>query len=170
MKKFLFSFAVLLCLHLPSPLFAQSLPGYLYLSAAAAGSADAGIAELKFLNEKVYRSFTSSFVSAEDVRSHMEGNNIFVSCLIDSIRTRLLYNTKGREVYRVRYFTAERLPYDIMEFVNEEFHRYTVLHGAQVTTQKGSAFLVNIRYKNTCKTVKIVDGRFDVVNTFYCQE
>lgn len=162
--------AVLFYLQMFSPLCAQLLPCHLYLASATAPIDDAGTAELKTLNEKAYKSFISSYGSAEDVRAHMEGENTYVSFTVEGLRTRILYNKKGRELYRVKYFPAERLPWDITEFVQEEFHRYTALHGAEVTTEKGSAFMVNIRYKNSCKTVKIANNRFDVVNTFYCQE
>lgn len=175
MKKISFLFAAILCLQNLSPVCAQEISGNIgvvTVHSTSLGNSNPvdGITELKMLNEKVYRRFTNIHENAINVKAHAEGDNIFVSCDLEGLKKRILYNKSGREVYSIKYFPADRLPLDVEEFLKEEFHRYTALRAMEVTNDKGSAYLVDIRYKNQCQTIRIANGRFDVYKQFNAQD
>jgi hypothetical protein len=169
MERTALCFAALLCLQTISPAYAQQSLNYFTASAPASFPVD-GMTELRMLNEKAYRNFIAVYGSTEEMNVHVEAGNTFVSCVIDGIRMRILYNKKGRQVYAIKYLTADRLPMDVAELVKEEFGKYEVIRAMEITAEKGTAHLVDIRYKNKCKTIRIADNRFDVYKEFISQD
>jgi hypothetical protein len=172
MKSIIFSLAALVCLQFTTPVYSQSTTAYNYPASPSSVTnyLPDNIARLRELNEQAYKTFTTTFKSPGDVRISADGENVFVYCINEGIQTKILYNKKGKQVYRLKYYEPSQLPAEVTDIIKEEFSRYTILHGTHVTNEKGSAFLVNISYKNKFKTIRIVNDQFSVYSQYNSQQ
>lgn len=164
MKKTVFFFAALLCLQVTASAQIATVTKNL------TGKNYGGIQELKMLNEKAYNAFVKTYGEIDDVTAYVEKENTFVSCTKKNVKYRILYNNKGRHVYTVKYYAPELIPSEAADLVKEEFFRYSILRASEINMSGRTTYLIDIRYKNKFKTIRISEGRFDVQQEYNYQD
>ena len=84
----------------------------------------------------------------------------------DDIYTRVDYNLKGKYVAMIRRYSEDKLPKDVRHLVRSNFYDYTISIVIEVTTDNGTAYLVKIEDEKRIKTIRVVDGEWDVYEDY----
>jgi|GEM_PF-4815557 len=118
-------------------------------------------------NSKMYNDFSSGFPNAGNIRLSSDKKDTHISCTIDSVLTKIDYNKKGKWMYTVRYYGAERLPGYIHNIVKDGYPRYN-LYGfvAEVSVPGKSAYLVMIEDETSWKRIRIADGEMEAFEEY----
>jgi hypothetical protein len=118
-------------------------------------------------NSKMYNDFSSAFPNASNIRLSSDKKETRISCTIDSVLTKIDYNKKGKWMYTIRYYGAERLPGDIHNIVKDGYPRYN-LYGfvAEVSVPGKSVYLVMIEDQTSWKRIRIADGEMDAFEEY----
>ena len=121
----------------------------LLLSAVALASDPGGI------DEKLIRSFNTSFPKAEQVNWYELPKTYVVNFVENGIRGRIEYRKDGKTTQYTRYYTGELLPYVVQSSVNKTFPNKTVYGVIEVSTVSESGNQSKIDYY-----VKMQDARY----------
>ena len=126
---------------------------------------EAALEQLKQMNLKVYLDFKKSAKHANDIRVSQTSKNIFVVYDYDDVHHRICYDPKGNRSYHIQYYGLEKIPADVLQLVQNEYPFYTVLRGSEIEANGKTAFLVDIDGKRSFKTIRVVDGEFDIYSS-----
>jgi hypothetical protein len=124
---------------------------------------------LKKLNLKLYKDFSRYFANASDIQTTVEKNNISVNCKIDGVKTLVNYNNNGRWTSTLRIMEADQLPVQLYTEVLDNYPGYKVSRGKEVIVGPRNAYLIDIENEKKFKTVRIIDGEFDIYQEFMKQ-
>jgi hypothetical protein len=125
---------------------------------------------LKAINVKLYKDFSRYFPTASDIRTTTDKYNIMVNCEVNGVKTRVNYNNNGRWVSTLRMMETAQLPEDLTNDITEAYPGYKVSRGKEVIVGPHSAYLVDIENEITFRTVRIIDGEFDIYEEFRKQQ
>lgn len=124
------------------------------------------LASLKESNIRAYKDFTRFFKNASDIRLSTTTSGIFVSCMMDGIRNRVSYNSKGRWIHTIRHYGEQRLPSDVGNLVKGEYPGFAIFGVTEVNVGNKKAHLVSIENSHSWKRIKVVDGEMEVYEAY----
>lgn len=121
---------------------------------------------LKLASTKAHKDFSKFFKNATDIHIAVTKNNTFISCMIDGIRNRVLYNSKGKWIHTLKYYSAEKLPKDVHKSIRYAYPDFSMTYVTEVQVRNKTAFLVNIEDNTSLKTIRVLDGEMDVYKEY----
>jgi hypothetical protein len=134
--------------------------------AAAKPEAGTTLDDLKRTNLKLAYKFSKRFEKATEISIFpYEATTVFY-CMEDGIRNNILYTNKGQWLHTVRYYDISKLPFQVYNQVKTEFPEYKMLRVSEVSTNQGIAYLVDIETMTMLKTIRVVDGNWDIYQQF----
>lgn len=126
----------------------------------------ASINRLKTINLKMYKDFTRYFEGARDIKMAFYEDHTVINCNMEDVKTRVLYNPKGRWMNTLRYLLPEQIPQNVIELVHTEFRKFQIRGATEVIVPAGSAILVRMENDRSFQTVRIVGNNYDVYEKF----
>lgn len=85
---------------------------------------------------------------------------------VDGVKTRLLYDKKGRCESIIRYYFEDKLPASVRHIVKTMFYDFNIFHVIEPTINGVTSYLVKMEDKSSWKTVKVIDGEVEVVEEY----
>lgn len=85
------------------------------------------------INEKLIRSFKSSFPNAAQVNWHEVQNAFIVSFVDQNIRARAYYDKEGALMQVIRYYHEQTLPFNILHTIKQQFGGKKIFGIVEVT-------------------------------------
>ena len=166
MKKislFLVEIILSLCVVNPAT-YGQTSSNFNAKSVVIASDADKlALENIKSMNEKMYKDFSSKFRNATNIQTNSIDNSTVISCDADGKFSRILYDRKGRWQHTITSYDSDKLPFDVREAVEDAYPRYQIYGAAvEVTVGDAKAYLVTIENKTSWKRIRVVNGETDV--------
>lgn len=115
------------------------------------------------INTKVLRSFYKTYGDIDGAKWYKIGQGYAVSFKKDGMSTSIFYTRTGAFDSRVNYYTEEKLPAAVRTLVKTNFPDYSISHITEVHKHDVVAHLVKIQDKTTIKTVKVIDGEWELI-------
>ena len=125
--------------------------------------------DLKALNAKMHRDFTRHFASASDITTTSDKEYTSISCTVDGVKTRVNYFRNGHWASTLRMMEANQLPEALFDEVSEGYPGYQIMGGKEVIVGPKTAYLIDLQNERKFKTVRIIDGEYDIYQEFYKQ-
>ena len=125
------------------------------------------------IDEKLLRTFSSSFPHAERVSWQELSNTYVVSFIENGIRSRIVYQKDGQIVNVIRYYFEESLPVDVRLAAKRSFPANSIKGVVEVSALADSgdhldtAYYLKMETEHNWMTVKIdSEGNTSVVEKF----
>jgi hypothetical protein len=115
------------------------------------------------ISTKVLRSFYKTYGDIEGAKWYKTGQGFAVSFKQNGMSTSIFYTRTGAFDSRVNYYTEEKLPAAVRTLVKTNFPDYAISHITEVHKNDVIAHLVKIQDKTTVKTVKVIDGEWELI-------
>ncbi len=129
----------------------------------SSASKDAAVMDnLKATNARLHERFIRRFPTASNITVSQYKNTTALYCKVDGIRNNVLFTNRGVWLHTVRYYGTDQLPKEVYNLVAQAFPEYSMLQVAEVSTPAGTAYLVDIEVKKLFKTIRVVDGDWDI--------
>jgi len=126
----------------------------------------AALENMKLTNMKVYKKFTRSFKNVADIKVTNKKDATFIYFKESGIVTRVAYNKNGNWLHTMRSLLTEQIPARVSELVQEEFPRHKINGANEIHALDKIAHLVYIEDSKGFKTIRVVDGEWDVYEEF----
>ncbi|MGZ5246896.1 MAG: hypothetical protein ACXWV5_07630 [Flavitalea sp.] len=126
----------------------------------------AALENMKLTNMKVYKKFTKSFKNVADIKVTNKKDATFIYCKDAGIVTRVAYNKNGNWLNTMRSLLADQIPSRVSELVQEEFPRHKINGANEIHALDKIAFLVYIEDSKGFKTIRVIEGEWDVYEEF----
>ncbi|RYY41624.1 MAG: hypothetical protein EOO08_00380 [Chitinophagaceae bacterium] len=86
------------------------------------------------VNEKVLKAFTTTFVSAQDVRWSEHKGLFEAAFTFNEIQTRVRYDADGNALQTIRYYFEQQLPLNILTKVKSGYDGYKVYGVTEISS------------------------------------
>jgi hypothetical protein len=121
---------------------------------------------LKTLNLKMHKDFSKHFASASNITTTTDKEGTSIACTVEGVKTRVNYFRNGRWASTLRMLEANQIPDQLFDDVSEAYPGYKINRGKEVIVGAKSAYLVDIENERHFKTVRIIDGEYDIYQEF----
>lgn len=144
-----------------------TLPKLVSASAPNRTEADeTAIFTMKLRNEKMQKRFSRTFQGASNISLHPFERTTAITFEEQGVRHNVLYTNQGQWLHTVKYYPASQLRSDVASIIEAEFPEYRMSNVAEVITNRGTAHLVDIDSPALFKTIRVVDGTWDVYKEY----
>lgn len=109
---------------------------------------------------------TRSFKNVADIKVTNKKDATFIYFKDAGIVTRVAYNKNGNWLHTMRSLLTEQIPARVSELVQEEFPRHKINGANEIHALDKIAHLVYIEDAKGFKTIRVVDGEWDVYEEF----
>ena len=97
------------------------------------------------VSEKVQSKFVKLFSNVVDVSWSNAGKNYDAFFVLDNIKTRATFDSKGNLIQTIRYFGGEELPENVLKAIKSEY-KGKEIHGAtEVINKYGSNYRIVLK-------------------------
>ena len=114
------------------------------------------------VNMKALKNFNKTFKGVDDANWFKTKEGFIAQFKKDGISTRVDYNRKGRFLAMIRYYGEDKLPKDVRHLVRSNYYDYKINLVIEVTCDNITAHLVKIEDEKSLKTIRVIDGEWDV--------
>ena len=121
---------------------------------------------LKALNAKMYKDFSKHFATANNITTFKDNENYSIACNVDGVKTRVNYFKNGRWASTLRMLEANQIPSNLYDDVAAAYPGYKITRGKEIFVGPKAAYLVDIENDRRFKTVRIIDGEYDIYQEF----
>jgi hypothetical protein len=118
------------------------------------------------VNMKALKDFNKTFKEVDDANWFKTKEGFIAQFKKDGISTRVDYNRKGRFLAMIRYYDENKLPKDVRHLVRSNYYDYKINLVIEVTYDNITAYLVKIEDEKTTKTIRVIDGEWEVYEDF----
>jgi hypothetical protein len=109
------------------------------------------------------RNFVKTYENATAVNwSRLKNGHSVVHFFSDSIETKIFYNRKGNAAGMIRYYTEDKLPYEVRHVVKSTWYDFSIFLVIEVTVNKKTVYLVKIEDPTCSKTISVADMNMEV--------
>ena len=108
------------------------------------------------------RDFSKNFKNATDIKWVKNENGSSVYFVLDGIKMRSSYNTKGKREYILKYYDELRLPANIRHLVRSTYYDYRIAIVTEVERNDETSYLIKMENDNEFLTIKVDDGELSV--------
>ena len=115
------------------------------------------------VNIKVMRSFNQSYGEQQSVKWYRSARGFIAAFENDGVKNLVHYNANGTEESKMTSYFEKNLSPEIRHLVKSNFYDYTILYVNEVKKNDATAFYVKMQDSTKIKTIKIVDGEWEVV-------
>lgn len=115
------------------------------------------------ISTKVLRNFYKTYGDIDDAKWYKTTEGYAVSFKKDGMNTSIFYTHRGTFDSRINYYTEEKLPLHVRALVKSNFPDHAISHVTEVHKNDVVAHLVKIQDKKTVKTVKVIEGEWEVI-------
>jgi hypothetical protein len=115
------------------------------------------------ISTRVLRSFYKTYGDIEGAKWYKLEKGYAVSFKKDGMSTSIFYTRTGAFDSRVNYYTEEKLPVAVRTLVKTNFPDYSISTITEVHKDNVVAHVVKIEDKKTVKTVKVIDGEWELI-------
>ena len=122
--------------------------------------------DLKAINVKMHGDFSKHFANASDITTSTDKEYTTITCTVDGVKTRVNYFSNGRWASTLRMLEAKQIPAQLYDNVAAAYPGYRITRGKEVTVGDKNAYLVDIENDRRFKTIRIIDGEFDIYQEF----
>ena len=124
---------------------------------------------LKALNVKIHKDFSKHYAGASNITTTADKEYTTVSCTVEGVKTQVNYSRNGRWASTLRMMQANQIPARLFDEVSEAYPGYKISRGKEVIVGAKTAYLVDIENDRKFRTVRIIDGEYDIYQEFYKQ-
>jgi hypothetical protein len=109
------------------------------------------------------RNFVKTYENATAVKwSRLKNGRSVVHFFSDSIETKIFYNRKGNAAGMIRYYTEDKLPYEVRHLVKSTYYDFSIFLVVEVTVNKKTVYQVKIEDTTCSKTISVIDMEMEV--------
>ena len=118
------------------------------------------------INSTVMRSFISSYSNVTDPKFVKYYGGYVVYFSRDDIRYKVYYMTTGELKCTIRQYTAQFLPVEYRQLVENSYPGYSIFLVTEVTKRGKTRYEVKIENEATFKDIRLEDGGIRVANDY----
>jgi hypothetical protein len=122
--------------------------------------------KLKINHPRIFKDFTRNYEAAGNIRVSSRNHFTFIFANINGIKTRVLYDKKGRWQNTIRYYNQERLSPSIKKLVLQNDPCWKISGVVEVQVANKTAHIVTIENSFEYKRIKVVNGEMEVYESF----
>ncbi len=125
-----------------------------------------GNSYLNNLNIRASRDFVKRFDNPVNVEWTKEAKGFIVTCMLDSIKSKIAYNSSGDWVYTIKFYNEAGLPRDIRARIKSVYYDYTITQVEEIVQRihNDPVYQVHMKDDNTWKVIWL-SGKMDVGRT-----
>ena len=125
------------------------------------------VKESKILNEtnvniNAVRDFTKKYKNASGVKWVKNDNGSSVYFVMDGVKMKSSYNTKGRTDYTLKYYDESKIPTEVRHLVKSTYYDYTIVIATEVVRNENVSYLIKMQNEKEFLTVKFDNGELSV--------
>lgn len=118
-------------------------------------------------NDKVLKTFHSTFNRARDVRWSDHADYYEVSFVQSQIRATIKYDLNGNFMSSIRYYTKENLPGNILAQIKSRYPDKSIFGITELTGNEEISYFVKLEDKKNWITVKVRgSGEMEIVEKY----
>jgi hypothetical protein len=121
---------------------------------------------LKAVNVKIHKDFIKHFSSASNITTSTDKEYTSIACIVDGVKTRVNYFRNGRWASTLRMLQPKQIPARLYDDVSAAYPGYKLTSGKEVIVGPKVAYLVDIENDRAFKTIRIIDGEYDIYQEF----
>jgi hypothetical protein len=106
------------------------------------------------VNINAVRDFTKKYKNATGVKWVKNENGPSVYFVMDGVKMRSSYNTKGRKEYVLKYYDESKLPTEVRHLVRSTYYDYTIAIATEVVRNGNVSYLIKMENDKEYLTVK----------------
>ncbi len=121
---------------------------------------------LNDINIRALAHLRKTFKDADNETWRVHSNGEYIASFMkDDISYIVYYDRKGRWVATVKGYNEDKMPFELRDLVKRNYYDYSISYVKEVKTYRNDTitFVVNIRYKNLSKVIRIQDGEMDIL-------
>jgi hypothetical protein len=118
------------------------------------------------ISTKAIKDFARSYKNAPGVTWYKLKDGFAAYFTSDGIKTRVMYNKKGRFAGQIRDYFEDKLPLDVRHLVKSTYYDFSITLVNEIIYDGITAYLVHMEGKTYWKTVKIIDGEMEVAEEY----
>lgn len=116
---------------------------------------------------KAEKNFTRSYKNAKDVEwSLLKDRRLMVHFSDNDVQARIFYNKGGYQLGMIRYYTEDKLPFDVRHLVRSTYYDFNIFLVIETTVRNETAYLVKIKDRSHTKTIRVVNGEMETIEEF----
>lgn len=112
------------------------------------------------VNEKVLKAFAETFNNAKEIKWHEKEDQYMVHFVSDDIRCNVTYDKHGKLLNSKRYYSAERLPVQILLKIKERYTNKSITGVTELLDENGLSYFISLQDAKSLWTVKLVADEF----------
>jgi hypothetical protein len=117
------------------------------------------------VNTKVLRSFFKTYGEMPGTKWFKSANGFGVMFKDNGMNKTIYYKLDGLVDTEILYYSEDRLPAQVRHFVKSRFYDYAITYVTEVHKNGATAFYVKVEDASTIKTLKIVEGEWEEVES-----
>jgi len=125
---------------------------------------------LKAMNVKMHKDFSRYYSTASDISTTTDKKHIMISCQVDGVQTRVNYYKNGHWASTLRFMRVNQLPSKLCNDILENYPGYKINRGKEVIVGPKSAYLIDLENEKSFKTIRVIDGEYDIYEQFLKQQ
>jgi hypothetical protein len=121
---------------------------------------------LNEINSRAARDFVRQYKNVSDAEWFKLKDGFVVHFTNDGIKSRAFYTKQGHYEGLIRSYFEDKLPREIRRLVRRAYYDFSIRHIYEFSFEGMIAYLVKMEDKTSWKTIRIVDGKMDVMNEY----
>lgn len=127
-------------------------------------------AKLNRASFRAFNDFKSAFKNEPDAKWYVETDVITAAFTKDDIRTKVVYDKKGRWLRTMRVYQENKMPEDIRSLVKRSiYYDYTITLVHQIQEGDITFYIVGLKNGKKFKQISVYDGEINVFEEFDLQ-
>ena len=114
------------------------------------------------VNINAVRDFSRKFKNGANVKWVKNENGSSVYFVMDGVKMRSSYNTKGKREYILKYYDEVRLPENVRHLVRSTYYDYRIALITEVERNDEVSYLIKMENDKEFMTVKVDDRELSV--------
>lgn len=120
----------------------------------------------EMINRKIEKNFIGYFTGVTDESWSMAGKDFHCRFYINGILSDALFTKNGSLVYVVMHGNEKDMPSDVRKIVKSTYFDYTIIKAIEVKQNHEDIWIVKMKENLDHVTVRVEDGRMEVVEQF----
>ncbi|HEX5654051.1 MAG TPA: hypothetical protein VFX58_13310 [Chitinophagaceae bacterium] len=121
---------------------------------------------LSQVNARVLRHFNRHYSEVSAPRWFKTEKGFAVRFEKGPINSTVFYTSQGYVNSQINYYTEDQLPAAVRHLVKSNFYDYAITHVTEVIKDDVVSRLVKIAKGNLLKTIKVIDGEWEIMEEF----
>ncbi len=121
---------------------------------------------LNAIHVKAMRDFKKKYPDIEGEQWFLIPNGFMATFAVDSVKNRILYDSRGDWTYSVLYYSEKKLPKDVRAQVKSTYYDYAITGIDEVQVPGKTIYIVHLEDQSTWKKLRICDGEMEIIEDF----